>query len=202
MHVAILSPYPQSLSATLERAGDTWTALHERVNAECLKDLGTDFVVSYGHPYILRDDVVTGFQGRLINLHISYLPWNKGADPNFWSFFDDTPKGVTIHCIDSGIDSGAILVQEELQFDGGHTLASSYSLLRSAIEALFDRTWPAIRQGAVTAVPQAGPGTYHARKDKIPFFNGLPLGWETPISVLKAMGKAYRERRDITGSPT
>ncbi len=27
----------------------------------------------------------------IINLHISYLPWNKGAYPNVWSFIDETP---------------------------------------------------------------------------------------------------------------
>ncbi len=53
----------------------------------------------------------------IINLHISFLPWNRGAHPNFWSFYDDTPKGVTIHLIDEGIDTGAIIYQKEITFD-------------------------------------------------------------------------------------
>ncbi|MCL0081308.1 hypothetical protein M1N64_03665 [Peptococcaceae bacterium] len=46
------------------------------------------------------------FQGRAINLHISFLPWNRGADPNFWSFIENAPVGVSIHYLDEGIDTG------------------------------------------------------------------------------------------------
>lgn len=46
-----------------------------------------------------------------MNLHISYLPWNKGADPNFWSCIDGTPAGVTLHHIDAGVDTGDIIAQ-------------------------------------------------------------------------------------------
>ena len=38
-------------------------------------------------------------------MHISYLPFNRGAHPNYWSFKDNSPKGVTIHFIDNGIDT-------------------------------------------------------------------------------------------------
>ena len=52
---------------------------------------------------------------RAINLHISYLPWNRGADPNLWSAVG-MPKGVTIHYINDGFDTGDILFQKAILF--------------------------------------------------------------------------------------
>ena len=52
----------------------------------------------------------------MINLHISYLPYNKGAHPNFWSWVKNTPKGVSIHLISEKIDAGDIIFQKKLIF--------------------------------------------------------------------------------------
>ena len=48
----------------------------------------------------------------IVNLHKAYLPYNKGAHPNFWSFAENTPSGITIHVIDSGIDTGNIIYRK------------------------------------------------------------------------------------------
>ena len=70
---------------------------------------GFDLVVSFGYRYILKGELVANECLPIVNLHISYLPFNRGAHPNFWAFFDSTPTGVTIHLIDEGIDTGDIL---------------------------------------------------------------------------------------------
>jgi len=72
---------------------------------------------------------------RAINLHPSLLPWNRGAHSNFWSFLEDTPKGVTIHIIDEGIDTGDILLQKKIKFDQSkETLRSSYGRLQQELQ--------------------------------------------------------------------
>ena len=48
---------------------------------------------------------------RVVNLHIAYLPYNRGADPNLWSVLEDTPAGVSIHYVDEGVDTGDIIAQ-------------------------------------------------------------------------------------------
>ena len=45
---------------------------------------------------------------------MSFLPYNRGSHPNFWSFIDDTPKGITIHEIDEGADTGNIVFQKKI----------------------------------------------------------------------------------------
>lgn len=48
---------------------------------------------------------------------MSYLPYNKGTHPNYWSFIENTPKGVMIHEIDKGIDTGNIIVQKKIKLN-------------------------------------------------------------------------------------
>ena len=76
-----------------------------------------DFVVSYGYRHILKGDLINSSDCPIFNLHISYLPYNRGAHPNFWSFYDNTPAGVTIHLIDEGVDTGPIVSQKYVYFN-------------------------------------------------------------------------------------
>ena len=78
---------------------------------------------------------------QAINLHISYLPFNRGAHPNFWSFVDNSPKGVTIHEIDEGLDTGPIIHQKKLSFNikkkESDTFFKTYKILNNEIQKLF-----------------------------------------------------------------
>ena len=84
---------------------------HERISIEKVKELNPDWIISYNYKYIISQDVIEFMDGKILNMHISLLPWNRGANPNFWSFVDDTPKGVTIHQINKGLDKGKIMYQ-------------------------------------------------------------------------------------------
>ena len=77
---------------------------------------GYDCAISYGYKHIIKRRTLEHFQRPVFNLHISYLPYNRGAHPNFWSFYDNTPSGVTIHLIDNGIDTGPIVRQKYVNF--------------------------------------------------------------------------------------
>ncbi len=48
-----------------------------------------------------------------INLHWGILPHFRGADPGFWALLENCPQGIgmTLHLIDKGIDTGAIIAQ-------------------------------------------------------------------------------------------
>lgn len=148
---------------------------------------GFHFLVSHGYRHILKADVLDYFsRGRAINLHISLLPWNRGADPNFWSWLDRTPKGVSAHCIGKGIDTGDLLLQRQVRFDGGQTLTSSYRKLQEELVGLFRENWQTIRIGGVEPRIQQGEGTYHRRKDIEAYQYLLIDGWDTPVSRIEA----------------
>jgi methionyl-tRNA formyltransferase len=124
-----------------------------------------DWVVSYGYKHLLKKEHLGSAKNPIINLHISYLPWNRGADPNYWSWVEDTPKGVTIHIIDEGIDTGDILIQKRVDFTENDTLVSSYFKLKKEIEKLFKNNFDSITKNSILPQKQIGEGTIHYKKD-------------------------------------
>lgn len=144
-----------------------------------------DWVISYGYSHIIKEHHILKTKNPIINLHISYLPYNRGADPNFWSWFENTPKGITIHQIDRGIDTGDILIQKQISFEGDQTLASSYAILREEIEKLFLISFDDIIKGRIVPKKQEGVGSFHLTKDLVQHKHLLNQGWNTPTNQIK-----------------
>lgn len=187
--ILILGPPRQSLISFFNSRNFEVFCFQGKVSVELAKRF--DCILSYGYRYILPDDVLNNINNKIINLHISFLPWNRGADPNLWSFLDDTPKGVSIHYIDNGIDTGDILIQKELFFDvENETLSSSYDTLCNEIEYLLFHSWHDIRNKNMPVMKQAREsGSFHKLKDKERFMYLLTEGWNTPVSNLVGVTK-------------
>lgn len=158
-----------------------------RITPEYLKEILPDMIISYNYRYIIKEDVLEYYDKWIINLHTSYLPWNKGADPNLWSFLDDTPKGITIHLIDKGVDTGDILLQKRVYFDEEkETLLSSYKELHVEIQNLFKINWENIKTKHLVPKCQSEEGSMHYIKDfgKVRGILGEE-GWDISITELK-----------------
>ena len=144
---------------------------------------GFDLIVSFGYRHIIRQNFIDAFKGDIVNLHISYLPYNRGASPNFWAFYDGTPHGVTIHLIDAGVDTGPILFQRPVIFHSSeNTFGMTYKRLTQEIESLFMENWEVVQKGTYVPKAQVGKGTHHFAKD-LPAFPG---GWNRNISEVIA----------------
>lgn len=164
--------------------GDHCVFVNCLVDMAFINGFNFDFIVSYNYPHIITADIVKAYDGRAVNLHISYLPWNRGADPNFWSFMDDTPRGVTIHYIDEGIDTGDIIAKKLVKLSAKDTLRINYYKLHIAILELFKKTWPAIRSMTCHRRKQRGKGSYHNKRDKDKYWAVMPKGWDTKCEDL------------------
>ena len=154
------------------------------LDPEAVRHGRPEFLVSHGYRHIIKPDVLALVPDRAINLHIAYLPWNRGADPNLWSWIEDTPKGVTIHYIDENVDTGDIIAQREVEFEHGETLASSYARLQAEMLRLFVEQWPLIRTGECERGPQQGAGSMHRLADRARVEHLLVAGWDTPVTAL------------------
>lgn len=87
--------------------------------AKLVEESGATTVVCLWWPRILKKVLDLGV--RVINTHPSYLPYNRGKYPYYWSIVDKTPFGVTIHLVEKGVDTGPILWQEEIEVLPTHT---------------------------------------------------------------------------------
>jgi phosphoribosylglycinamide formyltransferase-1 len=91
--------------------------------ATWLEEHGVDLVVLAGYMHLLTKPFLTRFPGRIVNVHPSLLPAFPGAHP-----IEDAlaagveTTGVTVHLVDEGVDTGPILVQEQVLVEPRETL--------------------------------------------------------------------------------
>ena len=149
-----------------------------------------DFIISFDYWHIIKQEIIDLFPDKIINMHISLLPYNKGADPNLWSYLENSPKGVTIHKIDNGLDTGDIILQKEVQDNlAEDTLKTSYDRLIQEIVKLFADNAEDILNNKITSHEQQGTGSMHYLKDKEKYIYLLEAaGYDTPVKELA--GKA------------
>ena len=157
-----------------------------KLTADMVKQLDPSFVVSFNYRHLISAEVLELLPGRVINLHTSLLPFNRGSAPNFFSFYENTPKGVTIHLMDSGLDTGDILCQKEVFFEEeGETFASTYDKLLEEMVRLFQENWTDIREGRIPPRRQEGQGTYHRMSDLEAIRQFHPFAWDDNIAKWK-----------------
>lgn len=120
-----------------------------KLTLELLNRINPSLVVSYNYSHIVSQECIDVVNEHIVNMHISYPPYNRGASSNLWSFIDDTPKGVTIHMMSEGLDEGDILYQKELQFDvSKETFESTHKILNDEICILFKEHWEELSDGS------------------------------------------------------
>lgn len=139
--------------------------LRTRTVISRIKKCNADIILSMNFGYILRPEVFTRAERGTINLHTSYLPYNKGANPNVWSLVDGTPAGVSLHYINEGVDEGDVIFQKEVPVSPADTGRSLYNKLESAAVSLFKQSWGKIKEGKVQKIRIQGKGTFHYVKD-------------------------------------
>ena len=79
----------------------------------CIRD--RDYIVLAGWMRILSSKFIRAFPDKIINIHPSLLPKYKGLDPIQRSLDNgDEVTGCTVHMVTEELDSGKILMQEEV----------------------------------------------------------------------------------------
>lgn len=149
---------------------------------------GADIIVSHGYRYKVPDEVLA--QCPAINCHISFLPWNRGADPNLWSWVNATPQGVTIHLMTERIDSGPILHQRQVTLDENGTLRTTYDHLQREMLRLFAQNWPIAIPDIIGWYPPADQWIVNKATDRSKVAHLLTEGWDTPVKKLIGALKA------------
>ena len=142
------------------------SSLRQPETIAAIKALSPDIGVSVFFGHILKRALLEIFPKGCLNIHPALLPFNRGAYPNVWSIIDGTPAGVTIHYIDEGIDTGAIVSQQEVAIEPVDTGETLYRKLEEQSIKLLSETWPDIVSGRAMAKPQPQTeGTVHKVRD-------------------------------------
>ena len=90
-----------------------------------------DLVILAGFMKILPPNVVRALTPRLINMHPSLLPAFPGAHAVRDALDAGATKtGATIHLVDEGVDTGQVLVQQEIDIPAGISETELHNLIK------------------------------------------------------------------------
>lgn len=83
--------------------------------------------MSFGAAWIFKETFIGKFNGKIVNLHAARLPRNRGGGGFSWIVMQADKNGVSlIHQIDSGVDTGDIVMSEEFIYPPNCRLPSDY----------------------------------------------------------------------------
>ena len=149
----------------LQQEGHDILLCTERLTEEWCRNQEINLTVSYTYRHILSKEILLALGDNAVNLHNSFLPWNRGSDPSLWSIAEDTPRGVTLHYMEAGLDKGGIIAHRLVPLKVGDTLKTSYDALDKAAQEQFQqafqyyKSWPQIKKRPL------GTGSYHSVRD-------------------------------------
>jgi len=132
---------------------------------EIIKNIKPDFIVVVAFGQILPKDVLDIPKYGCINLHASLLPKYRGAAPINWSIINgDTKSGNTTMFMDVGLDTGDILLTQEIELTSDITAGELTDALSSSGAQLLVETINGITSGVIKPVKQENEFSSYASK--------------------------------------
>lgn len=106
-----------------------------------LKRFQVDLVVLAGYMRLIGDTLLSSYGGKIINIHPALLPSFPGKDGILQAYnYGVKIMGITIHYVDSGMDTGKIIAQSAFDRQGNESLDE----VEAKIHALEHRLYPQV----------------------------------------------------------
>lgn len=125
-----------------------------------LKEISPDVIAVVAYGKILPKEILDIPKYGCINVHGSLLPKYRGAAPMQWALINGEEKtGVTTMFMDVGMDTGDMLLKEEIDIKDEYNLESIHDKLMVIGAKLLVKTIDMVVDGTITRVPQPKEGT-------------------------------------------
>lgn len=120
--------------------------------SECLEEHQIDVIVLAGFMRVLTPDFVRKYYGRLINIHPALLPAFPGAHA-IKDAWDAKVKetGVTVHFVDSGVDTGPVILQRKVPIISNDTLETLEARIHQVEYELYPQALSLVLSGKTKA---------------------------------------------------
>jgi methionyl-tRNA formyltransferase len=147
--------------------------INKKQSVDQIKAFKPDLLVSILGNQIFKKPIINLATKGCINLHTALLPKYRGLMPTFWVLKNNEKKtGVSVFFVDKGIDSGPIIVQEEVEI-GNRTqeelILHTKKLGMEAIAKSIDLIQKEEVQLIVNDVSQKTYFTFPTRRDVLEF---------------------------------
>jgi methionyl-tRNA formyltransferase len=142
-----------------------------------LAELRPDVILNINSFYILKEAILGIAPEGIINFHNGPLPLYAGVNIPTWVIWNgERSHGVTWHYVDSGIDTGDVILQRNFSLDGRETAASLTFKCILEGTALFGQLLECLEKRAVPRLKQIGIRTYFSRS-QIPNDGYINFTW-------------------------
>ncbi len=122
--------------------------------ADWLASRGTELVVLAGYMQLLSDEFLSRFPDRVVNVHPALLPAFPGlAAVDQALAYGVKVFGVTVHFVDSGVDSGPVILQRAIELPDAGDVGEVLERLHPIEHELLPEAVRLIARGAVTFDP-------------------------------------------------
>lgn len=133
----------------------------DREAVEYLKELNPDFIIVVAFGQILTKEVLDIPKYGCINLHASLLPMYRGAAPLNWVIINGEKKsGNTTMLMDVGLDTGDMLLKDEVEITEDMTSGELHDILMSRGGELLIKTIEGLADGSIKGEKQEGETCY------------------------------------------
>lgn len=172
----------QLIGGMVEGTGVPVIIVTKKDYAEKLQEAIDTYAINVGlmmtFPFALPDEVLKKPAKGFINFHFGLLPQCRGPQPILWHLLNnDEEAGITVHKVDSGIDTGEVIMQEKVRIETNDT----YGLLQSKLAYLAAK--PAanllkiLSYGSI--VPSTPQDESNAAYYEMPTAKELTIQWQT-----------------------
>ncbi|HEX3032370.1 MAG TPA: methionyl-tRNA formyltransferase [Bacillota bacterium] len=149
---------------------------------EVLRGLTPDLIVVVAFGQLLSRDILDLPPHGCINVHASLLPRYRGAAPIHRAILEgEQETGVTIMYMDTGLDTGDMILQEKVPIEDRDTLGTVHDKLAETGARLLALTVKAMEAGQFSRTPQDGSLSTYAglltRADE-------KIDWHSPASEI------------------
>ncbi|MDD2767547.1 MAG: formyl transferase [Methylococcus sp.] len=132
------SPLPEEISISVDSVNSEQTIA-------LLRELKPDAVVVNGTRIISRG-VLDAVESPFLNTHMGITPKYRGVHGGYWALANNDREncGVTVHLVDTGIDTGGVLYQDTITTEDSddfntypiHQTAKAIPLMKAALDDL------------------------------------------------------------------
>lgn len=140
----------------------------EEIQSSEIRKYKPDLIIVAFYDNILKEGIFNLPQYGTWNLHLGDADKYRGAYPNIWALHNgDDFYAVTLHKVDSGIDTGPILDKWDFPISEETTGKELYGLMVQVAYEMFVHNWEVLQSGKANdyAKPSSGYGRTYYRKD-------------------------------------
>ena len=114
---------------------------HDMAMDAAIRESGAEYVALAGYMRILTPEFVSGWEGRMLNIHPSLLPKYKGLNTHAQAIDNgDSHGGCSVHLVTAELDDGPVLAQTPVAIVPGDTAEALAARVLIAEHQLYSRT--------------------------------------------------------------